>query len=62
VADNRYGKCLLFPKVETNLDFLVTGIEKIEYRYAYIARKYVDMCGVEGKLYQKKIKREDFTL
>jgi hypothetical protein len=62
VADSRYGKCLLFPKVGANLDFLVTGIENIDYRYAYVVRKYVDMCGVEGKLYQKKIKREDFRL
>jgi len=61
VADSRYGKCLLFPKLETDFDFLVTGIENIDYYYAYIARKYVDMCGVEGKLY-KKTKREDFTL
>ena len=48
--DVKYGKCSYFPKIENNIEYLVSG--KSEYAYCYIARKYDDMCGKEGRMYK----------
>lgn len=62
----QYGKCSLFPKIEediNNVNFLVSGkreLKKIEYTYCSISREYNNMCGTEGKYYEKKNKRPFF--
>jgi hypothetical protein len=51
------GKCVLFPIIEDNVDFLITGRDKFitEHYYQCItARSMDDMCGKNGKLYQEK--------
>jgi hypothetical protein len=50
VTDAKYGKCSYFSKVENNIEYLVSGHS--EYEYCYIARKYEDMCGKEGRMYK----------
>ena len=50
VNEPKYGKCSYFPKIENNIEYLVTG--NSEYAYCYIARKYEDMCGKEGRMYK----------
>lgn len=60
---NDLAKCSLFPRKERNDDFLVDGIKrnkKIEYSYCSVSRMFDDMCGKEGKLFQKKLKRKNF--
>lgn len=56
--DNRFGKCLLFPDENKDIDnFLVDGIvekKKIKYIYCSIAREDDDMCGKEGFFYDNK--------
>ena len=55
ISGNKYGKCSLFPKTETDID-LVTGSKKdYKYQFCSIARDYDDMCGKEGKKYIKKL-------
>ena len=58
--NNKYGKCTLFENERGNDNFLVDGIDnsKKEYTYCSIARKYEDMCGKEGKFYEKKRKEK----
>ena len=55
-AGNKFGKCSLLPiEIEDN-DFLVDGSrenKKMDYNYCSIARQYDNMCGKEGKLYEK---------
>ena len=55
-----FGKCKLYYEVEDNdRDFLVTGIKKKvekKYNYCSICRYNDNMCGVEGKNYEKKKK------
>ena len=50
----KYGKCELFPIIIENKYYLVDGkIDQInDYEYCSVARKYQDMCGKEGKLYE----------
>ena len=53
-----FGKCILFSREDDNThEFLVNGRKqntKISYSYCSTARKWGDMCGKEGKLYEKK--------
>lgn len=55
-TSNDFGKCSLFPYYYISDSFLVNGVikknTKEEY-YCATARKYNDMCGKEGKFYQK---------
>ena len=54
---NKFGKCSLLPIEIENNDFLVDGSgenKKMDYNYCSIARQYDNMCGKEGKLYEKK--------
>jgi len=61
------GKCVLFPKIEYNMEtsnqtinkysYLVTGkpFEKdLEYTDCIVARELENMCGEEGKYYKEK--------
>lgn len=56
MTNNKYGKCTLFPKTEKDFYYFVNGIETkhINFYYCSIARKYDDMCGIEGKKYINK--------
>jgi hypothetical protein len=54
---SEFGKCTLFPRKTENDNFLVNGMNvnnNIDYLYCSISRKYEDMCGKEGKFYEKK--------
>ena len=53
-GDGKFGKCSLFPSLESNVHFLVNGEKKSEYYYCSTARKSSRMCGEEGKHYKKK--------
>jgi hypothetical protein len=56
--NNRFGKCSVFPVLESNNDYLVSGIEyeeNIEYHYCSTARTLDHMCGKEGKQYEQKL-------
>ena len=58
IQNNDFGtfsKCSFFINKESEIDFLVNGIDKDEYYYCYIARRINDMCGKEGKYYKAKI-------
>uniref|UniRef100_A0A6C0ICT3 Uncharacterized protein n=1 Tax=viral metagenome TaxID=1070528 RepID=A0A6C0ICT3_9ZZZZ len=59
--DNRFGKCSLFIKDNSNSNYeLVNGIrqdEDIEYHYCSTSRGIADMCGIEGKMYKKNSKK-----
>ena len=55
--NNKFGKCLLFPRDNPNDYYLVNGNKHsnhADYYYCSTARKCEDMCGKEGKLYEKK--------
>jgi len=57
---DKYGLCSLFPKTNENYNFLVDGIvekENIEYYHCSVARKSDRMCGKEGKMYKKELKK-----
>jgi len=58
LIDNEFGKCSLFIiDNDNNTYFLMNRnkVNNIEYTYCATARKYNDMCGEKGKLYEKKI-------
>jgi hypothetical protein len=46
----------MFPIVENDEYFLVDGVKrkKNDYNYCSISRLYDEMCGKDGKLYEKK--------
>ena len=50
--DNKYGKCLFFPKTE--VQFVTDEHDNDSHYYCSTARKYEDMCGKEGKKYVRK--------
>ena len=57
LISNEFGECSLFVKEQSNDHFLVNGInnnDDKEYYHCSTARKWEDMCGREGKLYEKK--------
>ena len=57
-TDATFGKCALFPTEQNQLSYLVSGsisdFEAIQYRYCSTVRTQEDMCGKEGKLYERK--------
>ena len=57
-TSNQFGKCTLFEIVKKDDYFLVDGVKRIknDYKYCSTARLYEDMCGKDGKLYEKKEK------
>jgi hypothetical protein len=53
---NKFGKCILFPRIENDY-FFVDGIKntkKDDYFYCSTARRVDNMCGKEGVFYEKK--------
>lgn len=57
-SGKKFSKCALFPIVkEKDRYYLVNGQgQETEYNYCSVARGYNDMCGEEGKLFEKKYK------
>jgi hypothetical protein len=55
-SNSEYGQCRMFIKVNDNDSFLVNGINnnKIENYYCSTARRSDNMCGPDGKFYEKK--------
>jgi hypothetical protein len=55
-SSNKFGKCSLYLyPIPINKYFLVDGTnEKKEYMYCSVVRNGEDMCGSEGKFYEKK--------
>jgi len=55
----QFGKCALFPIVtEKDRYYFVNGqkVKNTDYHYCSVARgDYKDMCGPEGKFFEKKI-------
>jgi hypothetical protein len=50
----------LFERIYYDDNFLVDGIiKKPEYYYCSTARQNDNMCGKDGKLYEKKIKKNE---
>jgi len=52
-----FGKCSAFRKNLDNyqlLDYLVSGKQKIEYKFCSTARENDNLCGKEGKMYIEK--------
>ena len=59
---NEFGKCLLFPRIIDDDNFLVTGVNKISevtYNYCSSCRTHDDMCGEYGIFYKKKYIRKN---
>lgn len=48
-----FGKCSAFRKTtdSNKIDYLISGKEKIEYKYCSTARENENLCGEEGKMY-----------
>ena len=61
ITDNKHGKCSLFPKMESNIDYFVNGIieKNVDYYYCSTARSYYDMCGKNGKKYISALDKND---
>jgi len=58
ITDNdngKYGKCALFPKNEGKINYLINGIMEEQYFYCCLAREVDEMCGEQGKRYERKI-------
>ena len=56
---SEFGKCQMFYMEDYNDNFLVNGeknnnIEEQQFHYCSTARKFEQMCGKEGKFYEKK--------
>jgi len=54
--DDKFSKCALFPIVEEDDYFLVNGkknVKPLDYHYCSVCRIYDEMCGKDGKLYEK---------
>ncbi len=53
-----FGKCTMFPKIQKDENFLVTGNKKtkeVDYEFCSVVRMYEDRCGYEGKLYKNRL-------
>ena len=57
-AGSSFGKCSMFPIQKDHNEYdLVTGAKRFtthDYSYCSTSRKFDDMCGKDGKLYEKK--------
>jgi hypothetical protein len=58
-GNGEFGKCSLFPNIVKNTDFLVNGVNKVEYYYCSTARSSNKMCDEEGKYYKKKVHKKN---
>ena len=57
LSKNTFGKCSAFRKKIENhqlMDYLVSGKQKIEYKFCSSARENEDLCGKEGKMYMER--------
>jgi hypothetical protein len=56
LKNSEFGKCLLFLREKENDKYLVPGkkINKSDYYYCSVARKYNHLCGEKGKMYEQK--------
>ena len=53
-TDTRWGKCSLFPRLESSAPFLVNGVYNEEdYQLCSITRAFDSMCGTSAKYYKK---------
>jgi len=52
-SKDTFGKCSAFRKnIDYNkIDYLVSGKEKIEYKFCVSAREDEELCGKEGNMY-----------
>lgn len=56
LCSNAFAKCSAFPeKSDNQLNYLISGKRKIDYKYCYYARENEDLCGLNGKSYMEKI-------
>ena len=53
-ANNEFSKCSFLPTHEGKINFLVAGINQDKYYYCSTARDSNNMCGEDGKHYEKK--------
>ena len=50
------SKCYLFPRKETTINFLVSGVmDKDRYYHCSVSREFDSLCGEEGKYYEEKV-------
>ena len=57
-CDDKYGRCRLYPKkpeLSNELNYLVSGKRKLEYRFCNFVRQEVESCGKTGKYYNEKV-------
>jgi hypothetical protein len=57
-CDEKYGRCRLYPKktdMGNELNYLVSGKRKLEYRFCNFVREDETSCGASGKYYTEKI-------
>jgi hypothetical protein len=58
-----FSKCKLFPlKVDNGVEYLVSGKPHSGYYYCSTARKSDQMCGPDGKYYDKKCNLLDLLI
>ena len=55
--DDKFGKCALFPSKQEKMNYLVSGITTTDYYHCSVLREFDHMCGEEGKMFKKKIKK-----
>ena len=56
-----FSRCSLFPIIEEDHNFLVTGIsekKEVEYNHCSITRSWDNYCGVNGKMYKRKYSKK----
>ena len=55
-CSEKYGRCRIFPKkVDDELEYLVSGKRKLEYRFCNFVREDENSCGKKGKYFEPKI-------
>ena len=64
-GEDKFGKCSLFPKIENNNYFLVSGIAEdivTEYYYCSTIINDYSKCGIEGKMHLRKYNKKSKNL
>lgn len=59
--ENIFSKCKMFPQIENKLNYLINGIKKDGYSYCSTARGFSNMCGEDGKRFEKYVPQENDT-
>lgn len=55
---DKFGYCSMFPKIEKDTKFLITGdieLESVEMHYCSTARNFNHMCGERARLFFPKM-------